>query len=488
MSEFQQSLEKYINPTYATQGLQSLLGYRRHLIELLHHGHLPAHGLSDTIIESILNDLSTMDSNNFEHNIGFGEREGRIYSSIIRRRYFGLAHGIGRSGDITEVQPKAAGSSIMYKLTNKMALDALALAGLTSCKYGLTVPLATGMSLSLCMSSFRDERPHGKLVIWSRIDQKSCFKSILLAGFQPIIIDQVVVNGELQTNVEGIKVALETYGDEVLCVMSTTSCFAPRQPDQVDEIAKLCQRLAVPHLINNAYGLQCRIITKLINRAATIGRVDAVVQSTDKNFLVPVGGAIIASPSADVIARISAKYPGRASAAPIQDLFITFLSLGKSGYSELLSLRNEQVLFVSNYLRTYSSSFHGIVLSCPKNTISYAITLASLQTHPNHASFFGSMLFQRGISGCRVVCPVNKVTNIAGYSFVNWGSHVYTFSTTYLTVAVAIGLTNKEIETFCSKLIKITTLFEKRFDHPSTTQLELQEDKTEQESEIVAAS
>lgn len=32
-------------------------------------------------------------------------------------------HGIGRSGDITEVQPKAAGSSIIAKLTTKMVLS-----------------------------------------------------------------------------------------------------------------------------------------------------------------------------------------------------------------------------------------------------------------------------------------------------------------------------------------------------------------------------
>jgi len=42
-------------------------------------------------------------------------------------------------------------------------------------------------------------------------------------------------------------------------------------------------------LINNAYGLQCSYICKLINRACTVGRVDAIVCSTDKNFMVPVG-------------------------------------------------------------------------------------------------------------------------------------------------------------------------------------------------------
>ena len=45
-------------------------------------------------------------------------------------------------------------------------------------------------------------------------------------------------------------------------------------------------------------------------KAHRVGRVDAFVQSTDKNFMVPVGGAIVASSSADFIQRISQMYPG----------------------------------------------------------------------------------------------------------------------------------------------------------------------------------
>ena len=40
-----------------------------------------------------------------------------------------LAHGIGRSGDITAVQPKAAGSSLLMKLSNSLALDVIKLSG-----------------------------------------------------------------------------------------------------------------------------------------------------------------------------------------------------------------------------------------------------------------------------------------------------------------------------------------------------------------------
>ena len=54
---------------------------------------------------------------------GVGEREGRIFSELVAQRHYRLGHGIGRSGDVTAVQPKAAGSSIMTKLTTSMVLD-----------------------------------------------------------------------------------------------------------------------------------------------------------------------------------------------------------------------------------------------------------------------------------------------------------------------------------------------------------------------------
>ena len=44
-----------------------------------------------------------------------------------------LSHGIGRSGDIAAVQPKAAGSSLLMKLTNCMVLDVIKMAGKFYC-------------------------------------------------------------------------------------------------------------------------------------------------------------------------------------------------------------------------------------------------------------------------------------------------------------------------------------------------------------------
>ena len=64
-----------------------------------------------------MNKIALMDSNNYMGNSGVGEREGRIYSSIVKQKNFNLGHGIGRSGDVNALQPKAIGSSLIVKLS-----------------------------------------------------------------------------------------------------------------------------------------------------------------------------------------------------------------------------------------------------------------------------------------------------------------------------------------------------------------------------------
>lgn len=59
--------------------------------------------------------------------------------------------------------------------------------------------------------------------------------------------------------------------------------------------AKLCSRHGIPHIINNAYGVQSAALCQLVTSACRRGRVDAFIQSTDKNFMV---GPVTASASA----------------------------------------------------------------------------------------------------------------------------------------------------------------------------------------------
>lgn len=47
-----------------------------------------------------------------------------------------------------------------------------------------------------------------------------------------------------------------------------------------------------------------------LSQGARVGRIDAFVQSLDKNFMVPVGGAIIAGFDDSFVKEISRMYPG----------------------------------------------------------------------------------------------------------------------------------------------------------------------------------
>eukprot|EP01133_Synstelium_polycarpum_P014260 gene14260-16832_t len=320
-----------------------------------------------------------MDSNNFIENTGVGEREGRIYSRIVDKRHFGLSHGIGRSGDISEQQPKAAGSSLVQKLTHYLVLHAMALAGIEKIDQCLVLPMATGMSIAITLMTLKATKrpPTARYVLWPRIDQKSCLKAIATAGLIPIVIPNILVGDVITTNLELIEETIKSLGPEnIVCVCSTTSCFAPRVPDKIIEISTLCKQYDIGHIINNAYGLQCTKITHQISQSCRLGRVDAFVQSTDKNFMVPVGGAIIAGPDKNFIDAISKNYPGRACGTPVLDLFITLLSMGKTGYKALLDERKKLYTYFTESLATMVKEFGGRILATPDNRISFGITLS----------------------------------------------------------------------------------------------------------------
>lgn len=54
--------------------------------------------------------------------------------------------------------------------------------GVRSVASCFVVPMATGMSLTLCFLTLRHKRPRARYIIWPRIDQKSCFKAMITAG------------------------------------------------------------------------------------------------------------------------------------------------------------------------------------------------------------------------------------------------------------------------------------------------------------------
>jgi O-phosphoseryl-tRNA(Sec) selenium transferase, SepSecS len=285
------------------------------------------------------------------------------------------------------------------------------------------------------------------------------------------------------------------------------------------------------------------------------------VQSTDKNFLVPVGGAIVTSPDPNFIVQLSKQYPGRASMAPILDLFITLLSMGEDGLLGLWKERHRLLVLMKEKLNAFCASHGERLLMSPNNSISIGVTLdtlscsepskggdeiegektagdglfvgdssgvdegldhdnlvvgigsgklsesetCSISDHssnnllkgqsiselsllsserhlePNFGtnksvgidvpvpvsnpaesvSFLGSMLFQRNVSGCRVVERSDSVTEINGVEFISWGSHIANYPASYFTAACSIGLSEGEIILFIDRLQKTWKKYEK---------------------------
>lgn len=283
-----------------------------------------------------------------------------------------------------------------------------------------------------------------------------------------------------------------------------------------------------------------------------------VVQSTDKNFMVPVGGAIITCPDPKTITEISRLYPGRASISPVLDLFITLLSMGEEGLLKIWGERQRLLLLLAEKLKCFAQSRNENILFSPQNSISIGVTLDTLSrkrempsksedanaakasviesdegqgqgqgsgsgsagngkgcsvlartdkdeedcksaSHPcdvnatgssnltapsrnylhgtvqpkttafidgnkdkESISFFGSMLFQRNVSGCRVVPQSDTVTEINGTQFVSWGAHMSHYPVSYFTAACSVGLTEEEIILFMDRIEKVWKKFEKK--------------------------
>jgi O-phospho-L-seryl-tRNASec:L-selenocysteinyl-tRNA synthase len=170
-----------------------------------------------------------------------------------------------------------------------------------------------------------------------------------------------------------------------------------------------------------------------------------------------------------IIKKLGKIYAGRASSAPIIDLFITLLSMGIGGYKHLLEQRNALIPKFQQRFAEIAQSQGERILHCPKNTISFGITLDTLARSDGDdvndqnimddkkkaeiTSLFGSMLFTRCVSGTRVVAK-NQTKVIEGQEFIGFGSSNDDYPHSYLTAACAIGLTEGEMEEFFVRLEK----------------------------------
>ncbi|CAG9569710.1 SLA/LP autoantigen-like protein [Leishmania major strain Friedlin] len=578
--------EDFVSARYIDAGRESLRSTARILRSILAQRCCPDEGLTDAAIELILRQLSLMDTNNFARHVGGGEREGRVVSALVRMRHFHLTHGVGRSGDLFSEQPKAAGSSLLYKITNVLMLDLIRQAGAPSTAAAVVVPMATGMTLALvlrCVAkthmkelmkeaeavqlqrtatkdstsaasaapaqeppmSEADRGRHGRTslpvpatpryVIWPRIDQKTALKCIDAAGLVPVPVQlrpavplarsaalcastnrDSLDRGQdsigspstptsssslfLECHVDDVAAAVSAVGgpSQVVCVLSTTSCFAPRLPDNTVAIAQYCKKAGIPYVVNNAYGVQSRRIMTRLDAAQRLGRVDFVVQSGDKNFLVPVGGSIICSSDKERCKAVTALYAGRASMSPIVDLFITALSLGRRGMQALWSDRYKCRARLIRQLRVFARERREVLLvddtdddkadedtvggsqktsnaAAPRNDISVAVTMRAYGLPAAEASSsgaqrgseqvgkvtnwaaaraLGAQLFRSAVTGPRVITPAPSTpTTIAGCTFRNYGMHQDREPPCpLLVIACGIGMSESEGDALMARL------------------------------------
>jgi len=481
--------QNLVSKAYISQGSDALARRNKLIKRLLSNRRLPPEGWDDATIEMFIQDCALMDSNNFVDVVGVGEREGRVASNLVAQRHYRLAHGIGRSGDLVAEQPKAAGSSLLAKLSNLLVMDALRVAGMEDLGAATILPMATGMAVTMVLLALRAKRPPtARYVLWPRIDQKTCAKAVATAGFELIAVPMCLEGDLLVTDVAALENEIHTRGaDNILCVLTTTSCFAPRGPDDVIAVAKLCAKHGVGHVINHAYGVQARPLNAQVAAAWRRGRVDAVVQSTDKNFMVPVGGAVVAAGQSDpsLVQTVAQMYPGRASITPSLDTFITLLSFGVAGWKKLLDEREGMYSYLAEKLAVVAHKHNERLLVTPTNVISMGMTLSALEaavaedidaskrsaseepsgteaetgtsiapvfpTLSKGVTFIGSMLFSRSVSGIRTVARDSKAT-VAGVSFTGYGSSHDSYPTPYMTAAAAFGTTREGVDEFCKRL------------------------------------
>ena len=456
-------IESFIGKSYNQIGKELMSSHENIFQNILNTRSIPDEPLNQNTINYILNYISNMDSNNGPYHIGIGEREGRIISNLVNQRNYGLVHGIGRSGNISDLQPKACGSSLLVQLTNSLLKNLLKSIGMSFIKDIIILPFATGMALTLSYLTLRLLKPKAKYIIWSRIDQKTCLKCIITSGFEPLIINPIPNKKndyEIETDIEQIKVVIDKYGvDNILCITSTTSCFAPRCYDNIEEISKICYEKKIFHVINNAYGIYCTKIIDLLNKADKIGDISLIVSSTDKNFMVPVGGSFIYSSNEDLVQKIKKNYPGRASISPIIDLFITFLEMGKNKYKALIKERKEKYDILIKKMEKVAIKFGEKIIAMNGNKISILFTLKNIveKSGNKDAKEIGSMCFNRQISGVRIITSSKgEKKNIGGYDFLNYGSSCDDYKyLPYMTFSCAIGIKDEEIDGFVNKIDKI---------------------------------
>jgi O-phospho-L-seryl-tRNASec:L-selenocysteinyl-tRNA synthase len=183
--------------------------------------------------------------------------------------------------------------------------------------------------------------------------------------------------------------------------------------------------------------------------------------------------------------------------SPLLDLLITLLHWGAAGWHQALQQREELYGYARQRLGEFAAAQGERVLETPGNSISLALTLSSLEATPASAAgqqeqqeagagtaaassggqtpapsgsgpssssgvtFLGSMLFNRCVSGARVVAR-GKRQEVGGLAFTGFGAHCDAFPCDYLTVAAALGTTQADIDELLARLGQCLSEFRQR--------------------------
>ncbi|MHA1274935.1 MAG: O-phosphoseryl-tRNA(Sec) selenium transferase [Promethearchaeota archaeon] len=395
---------------------------------------VPKEPWSDEQIEFLLQILSNMDTDKDNNAARVGEREARIASPLQLKTSGGFCHGVGRSGFLTAPQPKAPGASIMYEISNYLAKNFFKNFGLPNIKKAIVVPFCTGMSLALCLSALKPNWNDSNLinkrtVILPQLDHKSILKALDLAGTRAKIVKGKIFNDAVRIPIEDIK---KSWNKDCFAIISTTSFFPPREHDNIKEISKFAKDKNLVHIVINAYGVQSSEWMSLIRSAIDAGRVDAIIQSTDKNFLTPIGGAVISSPNKEIINKISQAYAGRASATPIVNFLISMLSLGINGYKKLMAEQKENRHLLEEKMKDFAKKISERILNI-FNPVAVAMSLKSLRSEQLTA--LGGALYNLRVTGPRVYDPNQNA----------FGTCCENYHTPYIVMNAAIGSKKEDI-------------------------------------------
>ena len=74
-------------------------------------------------------------------------------------------------------------------------------------------------------------------------------------------------------------------------------------PDDVVGMSIMAKKHNIFHVVNNAYGIWCSKIAHSIGEGLKLGECTVVVQSTDKNLMVPVGGSFLFTNSPELLTK-----------------------------------------------------------------------------------------------------------------------------------------------------------------------------------------